>query len=335
MPRSVLGLDVGGANLKAAHSAGATRLVPFALWKSPADLPAALRELVRPLPAFDLLAVTMTGELCDCFETKREGVNAILDAVTAVAGNTPVLVWRTDGRFASLDEARRTSLLTAASNWLALATFAGRYAPRGPALLIDIGSTTTDIVPLHDGRPVPQGRTDPERLRCGELVYTGIRRTPLCALLGGEGAAELFATTLDVYLVLGALDEDATDRDTADGRPATRAAARARLARMLCADLETSTEEQRRSLVLKAAARQMQLVTFALERVAKRLPGLPQAVVLAGSGDFLAATAARQLWGDSSPRVVHLEQELGSSVSHAACAYALAVLAQEHAREGG
>src|SRR5262245_66095254 len=129
MPRSLLGLDLGGANLKAAHSAGAARLVPFALWKSPADLPAALRELVRPLQAFDLLAVTMTGELCDCFETKRQGVQAILDAVAIVAGDVPVRIWQTDGRFVELTEAQQNPLLAAAANWLALATFAGRCAP--------------------------------------------------------------------------------------------------------------------------------------------------------------------------------------------------------------
>jgi probable H4MPT-linked C1 transfer pathway protein len=285
------------------------------------------------MPAFDRLAVTMTGELCDCFATKYEGVNAILDAVAEAAGSAPVAVWRTDGRFVDLAEARRTPLLTAAANWLALAAFAGRHTPPGPALVIDVGSTTTDITPLHDRRPVPQGRTDPERLRCGELVYTGVRRTPLCALLGGEGAAEWFATTLDAYLVLGILKEDATDRDTADGRPATREAAHARLARMRCADLTTCTEQERRSLALKAIARQMQLITSGLERVAKRLPGPPRAVVLAGSGEFLAAQAVRQLGDPSPPPAVSLGQKLGPEISQSACAYALAVLAAEQGGE--
>src|SRR5436309_2230449 len=151
----VLGLDIGGANLKAAHSCGAARVKPFELWRQRAALPGALHALIDGLPPWDRLAVTMTGELCDCFETKREGVGAILDAAEKVADGKPVQVWLTDGRFVDLAEARRTPLLAAASNWLALATFAGRYALRGPAVLIDIGSTTTDIVPLLDGRPVP------------------------------------------------------------------------------------------------------------------------------------------------------------------------------------
>src|SRR5689334_10795037 len=96
--RSVLGLDIGGANLKAAHSSGAAALGPFALWKNPAGLPDALGGLIHGAPPADLLAVTMTGELCDCYESKRQGVHAILDAVTAVAPKTPVRVWCNDGR---------------------------------------------------------------------------------------------------------------------------------------------------------------------------------------------------------------------------------------------
>src|SRR5262249_57821554 len=122
------------------------------------------------------------------------------------AGRTPVRVWLAEGRLVDLLEARREPLLAAAANWLALATFAGRLVPEGPAVLIDAGSTTTDLVPLHDGRPVPQGRTDAERLACGELVYSGVRRTPVCALLDGV-AAEGFAPTPHVSPVLGKLRE--------------------------------------------------------------------------------------------------------------------------------
>src|SRR6476661_2268558 len=136
----VLGLDIGGANLKVAHTDGSARSRPFALWKRPHD-----------------------------------------DAVAAAVPPEAVRVWRTDGRFVNLDDARADPRPAAAANWLALATFAGRCAPDGSALLVDIGSTTADLIPLRDGRPVPSARTDPERLKSGELVYTGVRRTPACA----------------------------------------------------------------------------------------------------------------------------------------------------------
>src|SRR5437870_5960582 len=98
MPPAVLGLDMGGANLKAAHTTGAGRLCPFELWKRPAGLGRALQELVQQMPRFDVLAVTMTGELCDCFATRRQGVYAILDAVEESANGREAVVWSNAGR---------------------------------------------------------------------------------------------------------------------------------------------------------------------------------------------------------------------------------------------
>ena len=334
MNRPVLGLDVGGANLKAAHTTGVARSRPFALWKDPGGLGDALRGLIAEMPAAESLAVTMTGELCDCFESKREGVAFILDAVQEAAGRTRVEVFCNEGRFVVPEAARGMPLQVAAANWLALATFAGRFAPEGPALLIDVGSTTTDIVPLRDGRPTPEGYTDPQRLACGELVYTGVRRTPLCALLGGtlEGpsvAAELFATTLDAYLILGLIPEDAGDRNTADGRPATIAAAHARAARMLCADLETSSEEERRRLMEGVFRAQLTKMTRAIRRVGGRLPAAPETAVLAGEGAFLAMHPSEGPRWFRHCREVDLGKTLGPEISRAACAYAVAVLAAE------
>lgn len=326
MAGSALGLDIGGANLKAAHTGGMAISRPFALWKDPAGLANALRSLIRDFPAFEMLAVTMTGELCDCFETRRQGVQVILAAVEAVAGSQPVRIWQTTGRFVDGDVARSHPLETAAANWLALATVAGRFVPEGAALLIDIGSTTTDIVPLRNGQPVPQGRSDQERLRCGELVYTGVRRTPLCALLDDGHAAELFATTLDAYLVLKQVPEDAGDRNTADGRPATVAAAQVRLARMLCADIETGSESDRLDIARRARERQCVLIGDAIQKlVAGSLSELLAAVVLAGEGEFLA----RQVLADRKARTVSLSHQWGPELSRAACAYAVALLASE------
>jgi (4-(4-[2-(gamma-L-glutamylamino)ethyl]phenoxymethyl)furan-2-yl)methanamine synthase len=325
---TVLGLDIGGANLKAAHTSGRALSVPFPLWKNPAALPDALRRLLEAMPPTEALAVTMTGELCDSFENKRQGVLTILDAVSAIAGSTPVRVWRTDGRFVDVSAARAAPLQAASANWLALATFAGRYAPKGPSLLIDIGSTTTDIVPLLDGRPMPKARTDPDRLRSSELVYTGVRRTPLCAVLGGyDLAAELFATTLDAYLLLDLVPEDPADTNTADGRPATKAAAQTRIARMFCADLETSTADERRCYAENIMHQQMMMLGTAFNRVARRLPALPQTILFAGEGEFLIRLALKGQQNIPPCRVVSLSRELSPELSRTACAYAVAMLA--------
>jgi len=347
-----LGLDIGGANLKAAISDGTARLIPFALWKQPQQLGDQLRRLIDSMPQHDMLAVTMTGELCDCFESKRHGVSAILDAVESAAGNAEVRVWRNDGRFVDMQMARQTPLQVAAANWLALATYAGRFAPEGAALVIDIGSTTTDIVPLVDGKPIPKGRTDPKRLRDCELVYAGARRTPLCALLWNSvymmpAAAELFATTLDVCLILDLIPENADDCDTADGRPATKACAHARIARMICADMETSTADERRFLADEAFRRLISMIMLKLTIVMQRNSATPHTIVTSGSGSFLIpaildaqwrhASAERRRKGSREKKTPHLKgvnqiplsDNIGEGASAAACAYAVAVLAGE------
>lgn len=328
---SIVGLDIGGANLKAVHTNRTVRVRPFELWKQPESLANALQQQMCTMPAFDLLAVTMTGELCDCYATKRQGVTAILEAVKLAATGRPIRVWCNDGCFRELAEARQRPLQVAAANWLALATFAGRFAPDGPGLLVDIGSTTTDLVPLGDGLPLPRGRTDPERLRACELVYTGVRRTPVCALLNGLGAAEWFATTHDVNLVLGLMPEDTADRRTADGRPATRSAARARLARMLCADEDTCTPEEIDRLAEQVLCSQELLLVSALRQVCTRLGEPIQTVVLAGSGEFLARRVLERYGTRPGARIVSLTEHLGAELSEAACAHAVAILAAEQA----
>ena len=178
----LLGLDIGGANLKA--SDGETRSVSraYAIWRDPEQLADELRALLAPWGAWSVLAVTMTAELADCFTTKADGIDRILAAVEAVANGRPVHVWQTGGEFVTPDEARALPTLVAAANWHALATWAARMLGAEAGLLLDIGSTTTDIIPVSAGLPMPEGRTDLERLQSSELVYLGVRRTPLCAL---------------------------------------------------------------------------------------------------------------------------------------------------------
>jgi probable H4MPT-linked C1 transfer pathway protein len=328
---SVLGLDIGGANLKAAHSSQVAQARPFPLWKYPDWLATQLRTIGDAMPAHDWLAVTMTGELCDCFASRREGVLAILRSVEEAAAETPVLVWTTRGEYIALHQAREEPLVAAAANWLALAQLAGRYTDGSPALLIDTGSTTTDMVYLAGGGPQPRADTDRERMASGELVYTGIRRTPVCAVLGMGVAAEFFATMLDTYLCLGLMPENAADTDTADGRPATRGHAYARLARLWCADANDVAAADIEALARRAIEIQIGFVRGAIDKVLAGRPR-PERIILAGSGDVLGRQVAQAHADLADLPLVCLRERIGPALSDAACAYAVAVLAAESAR---
>ena len=172
-------LDIGGANVKAADGLGYAQSYSLAMWRDSSRLAQQIRTAISEAPPSDHLAITMTGELADCFETKEIGVRFILQAVADGSDNRHTRVYLSDGRLVSAQVALTLPNLVAASNWHALARFAGRFAPRGMALLIDVGSTTCDVVPLIDGKPTAKGKTDTERPSTGELVYTGIERSPI------------------------------------------------------------------------------------------------------------------------------------------------------------
>jgi probable H4MPT-linked C1 transfer pathway protein len=343
---NVAALDIGGANLKAAHTAGPSAFAPFEVWREHGRLAAELESVLRNLPPYQLLAVTMTAELCDCFTTKREGVLQVLlaaeKASAAVSPEAALKVFRIDGRLVELEAARSEPLTCASANWLALAIFSATLLPRGRCVVADTGSTTTDIVPVRSGTLVPGGRTDAERLLIGELVYTGVRRTPILAVTDRlpyhdrscPVAAELFATMLDAYLLTGDIAEDprpaAAGSPTADGREAVRDRARDRLARMVCADRETFDQDDALSAARFLIAAQEKKVRQALLQVAERLGGPLEAAVVAGEGEFVLRRAIHRMW----PRctIIPFSEKVGREASRAACAHSLSRIAQEPAR---
>ena len=334
---NVLALDIGGANIKAADSARRAESFPFALWKDPDRLSRTLSEVIDRFDESTHLGVTMTGELCDCFETRSEGVRRILDAVEAAGGarfgENKARVWTTEARFVSIDEARADPKACAAANWLALATHVARSHPDDEGLLVDIGSTTTDVVAFRSGEAIPIGLDDTSRLTSGELVYRGVRRTPLSSVLQAVAlgadvvplAAELFATTLDAFLVRGDLSPAPDDHDTADGRPATPEHAKDRLARAICLDPPDLTESDAFEIALQITSAVSGLVRDSIDRVsaARSLDG--KLAIVSGSGEFLAQRCA----GRSFERVVSLSDVVGEPASAAACAFALTRLLPE------
>ena len=110
---------------------------------------------------------------------------------------------------------------------------------------------------------------------------------------------------------------------------ATRAAAHARLARMLCMDGETCPAQETRRLAQQVMNRQVSAIRSALDRVVQRLPAAPDAWLLSGSGEFVARRVVEGSRPGKSARVIGLGEQLGPEASSAACAHAAAVLLKE------
>jgi (4-(4-[2-(gamma-L-glutamylamino)ethyl]phenoxymethyl)furan-2-yl)methanamine synthase len=310
----VIGLDIGGANIKAAvlSDDGRLRTVsePFEVWRRPEALAAVIASVVGRLRLDRApVALTTTAELVDVFASKREGVLRVLEAAhQALPGR----------------RLRVMALLIARS--------------RPDAILLDCGGTTTDVIPIVAGEVAARGRTDLERLLHGELVYTGALRTGIAAVvshvpIGGKPcpvASELFAISADAHLLRGSLTRQQCTCTFPDGRGATPAEVRARLARVVCADPEQLADGDLEAIAAAVEDAQIAAIAAALARVCARVPA-GTGVIAVGVGAFLARAAAQRcglpvypLLATSSPL-----SELGGSGGEVAAAVALSVLGRE------
>ena len=332
---TALGWDIGGANVKAALAVGSSVHVlarPHPMWERPGELKGLLSGMADELGPADVIGITMTAELADCFRTKAEGVGFVLDALESTFPDRLLRVFTADAGFCSVPEARRTPLAVASANWAASANLLAREGYE--ALLIDVGTTTTDIIPIVQGRVAACGRTDPERLTNGELVYTGAVRTPVCAIapwvpLRGRCcrvAAEFFAQAADIHLWLGNLSEGDYVGRAPDGRGTSRAESGARLARSICSDSTLLTEAEITAIAKHLAKLQVRAISAAIAQVRARLGATaPKTVLGAGLGAFLACAAARRTG------LAHhaLADRLGEAASRAMPAVAVARLLQD------
>jgi probable H4MPT-linked C1 transfer pathway protein len=313
---AVLGLDIGGANTKAAYVRAENGVLKevratseyFPVWKNPDGLGDLLSKLAKKTigkDKIDAVGLTMTAELSDAYETKRQGVNKILSQVTWAFQLLDVFVLDIEGGLRTLEAARMEPLKVAAANWAATGWLVSRIVKN--CIVVDIGSTSTSIIPVVAGVVSAAGQTDLEKLINGELVYSGGLRTNVAAIVNSvpvgadvsRVSSELFATSGDVHLILGNITAEEFTVETTDGKGKTRAEALARLARVVCADVEMLREKEIVQIAQYVYERQVEQMAEGLRQVYQRIRPKTQGevtVVVTGFGkNFLARKAAEKV----------------------------------------
>ena len=247
----IAGFDIGGANTDLAiidfdgEEIKNIEVAYLPMWSNNDDLSRVLVELIEnicSIEEIDAVGISMTAELVDAYDTKKDGV---LDVVKKCEDtfDCPIAYVGVEGML-SKAEIEKTPLKAAAANWIATAQIATLISDN--CIFIDTGSTTTDIIPIKDGKECAIGKSDFDRSATGELVYTGTLRTNLASFLdkvelnGKEYrvASELFAQTADIYTVLDLISEDDYVCDTFDGEGKSKIDCAKRISRVVCADLE-------------------------------------------------------------------------------------------------
>ena len=333
----VAGFDVGGAHLKVTRAehgrvvAAATIAMP--LWQGLDMLDAAFREAEPLYRGAELNAFTMTGELSDIFPTREAGVAGLLKEIAA-RFPAESLIYAGPQGFVALDAAANLTIDVASANWHATAALAGRLA--GDALLVDMGSTTTDIIPLQVGAVANEGYSDAERLLTGELVYTGFTRPFLFGVASTAPVRgrltplmnEYFASMADAHRILGVLDEADDHHPPADGKEKTVAGSTARLARMIGRDAADLLPGEWRDVAAWFSERQLRTIHDAAFRVAGKLAA-DAPIVGAGTGRWQIERLANRMerrfvdFADLIPA----DHAVRSAASSAAPATAMALLA--------
>ena len=289
----------------------------------------------------DAVGVTMTAELSDVYQTKREGVNDILGCVKHAFPNVPIYVLNTDAKLETPEAALREPLGVAAANWAATGWLVAQHIP--DCVVVDVGSTSTSIIPIMHGNVAVRGKVDLEKLMCGELVYTGCLRTNVAAIVhsiplrGGVAgvASELFALSGDVHLVLGHIRMEDYTPETANGRQKTKAEALARLARVVCADTEMLTEQELIGMATYVYGEQIKQVAKGLAKVysnvKQHIPDEVPVVVTGLGKDFLARKAAESINTDA---IVDLSTLVPAEAALATPAFGVASMTAKRLKGG-
>jgi probable H4MPT-linked C1 transfer pathway protein len=339
------GIDIGGANIKLAVLDGESKQIAFPIWKDKHQLTEVLTQIANSLAPDTRIGVTMTAELADCFATKRDGVDFIVQAVVESFPTQDPLFYRTDGMMCDAPTAINRWQSVAASNWHALARMAFSDPNDDSGFVLDIGSTTSDIIPVRDGSPVVgDHQNDFDRLGNGQLFYAGVGRTPVCSILQvvqlpGHRvtiAREMFATMADVFLWLGQLPDDEFTTETADGRPATRQYAGQRLARMVCADLDDMGSAIVDAIALQAKHALITQLSVCLNQVVSDHPALPLIFKTFGKGAWLVAEVIQLTFTDVRSEQIKIDSfSDNETTNQAAPALAVAKFRKElHSHSG-
>jgi probable H4MPT-linked C1 transfer pathway protein len=332
---SVIGWDLGGANLKLAHLAGGRVVqvaqIPCPAWQDANKFDAALEEGLLLCPSGAMHAVTMTGEMSDVFADRAEGVAYLVDMMHR-ATDAEVLFYGGEAGFLDRIRAVEQSSQVASANWHASAAIIAQSLPEG--LLLDIGTTTTDLVPFKNGTVAARCYTDGERLAGGELIYTGVVRTPVMAVARSAPfngrlqriAAERFATMADVWRLMGELPEDADPYPTPDLRGKSMQQSAARLARMFGRDLGDASLLAFVDVARHFAECQVAEIEAAASALLSREAMSDAARVIgAGYGRFIARQVAQRLGRPCANFAELIDCTPDTSAMAAVCAPAVAV----------
>ena len=249
---SYIGLDIGGANLKVVGLNRNKKIIFVEQFKCPiwrgTDVLVDKFKIFKNLNPEALMGITMTGELCDNFLNREDGVKKIIGCTQKIKCLKYFFTNNKD-RFKKKPSHKQV----ASMNWLATAEFISKKITNG--LIVDFGSTTIDLILIKNKKCANIFFDDFNRINNSELIYTGCTRTPIFGITNQvilkkkiyNIIPEFFSNTADLYRAIKILPDDLDLYESADGKNKSRTNSLRRVARNFGLDYNTGNK----SLILK------------------------------------------------------------------------------------
>ena len=208
----LLGWDIGGANIKVCVFNSDKKIIQMHkknlnIWNDFSDINFFFNTVLNLYKDYDIKSfITITAESCDNFKDRNEGIISILSECDKnIVGKK--YYYTNKNIYVDYKEAVNDTSKLFSTNWILTSNFLN--ASNKIDLIIDVGSTTTDII--FKNINIDNNINDYKRLTNKTLLYAGVIRTPLPMLTDEvlyrsnytSLVREVFATTGDIFNVLG------------------------------------------------------------------------------------------------------------------------------------
>lgn len=253
---------------------------------------------------FDGIAITITAETVGIFKTIREGVIRISEICENLFQQYDVGYVSTDGKLHPFCDVKVEPYNFASANWVATSELATEYIYNG--FIIDMGSTTTDIIPIKNGRIVPNGKTDFTRLISGELIYNGLLRTYIQCVVDKlpykdkwiNLASEIRCFTAHIYVYLGLIEEHKMLHPfSGKEMSVTKNNSKDAIARSVCADSELLTDEDIKIMAQYVLDTQIKCIGQSIKNIWEKKWNQDEDIkfIIVGSGECIVRMAIEEL----------------------------------------
>ena len=286
----IIGWDIGGAHIKVAEidfkkKKTKTEQIYSPIWKNINNLKKSIKLIKKKFKKSDYHAITMTAELSDIFLNRMHGSKYIVKLSSKILEEKKIFFY-SKKNFIKKKVALKNASSLNSLNWHATANFISNFFPN--CILVDIGSTTTDIIPIKNKKIIAKGNNDNQRLKANELIYLGVLRSPIHAVEKKKNLIyENFANLSDVYRVLNKIPKKLDLLPTQDNKSKNKHDSARRIARIFGKDYKKTDFLKWKKIASQIEKKQKKILKKSVNKIEKRNFKKKIPIIGAGVGEFL------------------------------------------------